>query len=219
MQRVKRLTASLMARFDEVVRSIENHDAVVAASLEDLRRSLAQARVRHARIRAERDRLGRRIEELRTDAQTWRERARSSADDEETALECLRRSRRCRDRADRLAEAYDKQVDAERRLERELERLNERYDGLNAKRHTMRGREAAAETARVAGSLEPDEGGAEVEDMLERWEVDITATELAARAPVDTDPLEQRFEEQETTESLRAELEELKSQKEGPSDA
>lgn len=218
MKRFRHLTTSVMARVDSVVRGIENHDAVVAASLEDLRRSLAQARVRQARVRAERERQGQRVESLREEAKTWRERARVKADDEATALECLRRSRHCLRRADELATARDNQLQVERRLGGELERLSRRYEDLKAKRHSLRGRQAAAEAARAADAVDAADDTV-LEDTLERWDIDITESELSAGEVAGEDSLSQRLDEEETLASLRAELEAIKQGKEDRGDA
>lgn len=216
MKRFKRIAASLTARVDEVVRGIENHDAVVAASLQDLRRTLARARVRHNRVRAQREHQGRRVDELHAESDTWRERARASADDEDTALQCLRRDRHCQARAEQLAATHARLLDAERRLEIQLERLGERYESLHARRHSMRGRQAAAEAARASASAEWGDD-TDLEEILDRWDIEITETELDAGAQPDEDPLARGFDEAETLSSLRAELEELK-QEEGPRD-
>ncbi len=213
MKRFKRIAASVSARIDYVVRGIENHDAVVAASLQDLRRTLARARVRHNRVRAQREHQGRGVDELHAEADTWRERARASADDEDTALQCLRRGRRCQARAEQLAGTHAKLLDAERRLGVELERLGERYETLHAKRHSMRGRQAAAEAAQASAVVEWGDD-TDLEEILDRWDIEITETELDAGARHDEDTLARGFDEAETLSSLRAELEELK-RKEG----
>lgn len=209
MRRFKRIATSIRARVDEVVRGIENHDAIVAASLHDLRRTLARARVRQNRIRAQRERLDRRVCDLRAEADTWRDRARASAEDEDTALQCLRRGRHCQSRAEQFAASQSKLLDAERRLEIEVDRLNGRYESLHARRHSMRGRQAAAEAAQAAALSEwGDE--TDLEEILDRWDVEITETELDAGTQPDEDSLARCFDEAETMSSLRAELEELK---------
>lgn len=216
MKRFRRIATSFWARVDEVVRGIENHDAIVAASLQDLRRTLARARVLKNRVRTHRERQGRRLDELNAEVESWRERARTSAGDEDTALQCLRRSRSCKARAEQLAETHSRLLDAERRLEIEVGRLNERYESLHARRHSMRGRQAAAEAARAAAASEWGDD-ADLEEILDRWDMDITETELDAGARHDEDPLARSFDDAEAMSSLRAELEDL-VREEGPRD-
>lgn len=85
---------------------MENHDAVIEATLRDIRGKLAQAQVRLRQMERERVRLRQQRESELADVLRWRQRAQQTAGADETrALECIRRARQCDERAARLAES------------------------------------------------------------------------------------------------------------------
>lgn len=211
MQMVKRLSATVVARLDRAIRGMENHDAVVGVSLADLQRAIAEARVRLQRVRAECGRQAQRRAELSERAQKWRDRARASAEDEATALECLRRARDCDQQAEDLADSEGCQRQAEQRLATAVERLEERHQALRAQREGLRSRQAAAEAGAVATRSEAGEDE-QLAAILEDWEIEVTEAELAASGPATGDDLAERFDVAEERESLRAELASLRSE-------
>ena len=83
MSLFKRLSATLVSRIDQVVGEIENHDAVIQAALHDVRRKVAEARVRLTQVQRESERLQERIDEQQQHAEHWRERARETAGSDE----------------------------------------------------------------------------------------------------------------------------------------
>ncbi len=202
----RRLSATLISHFDETVRGMQNHDAVVAVSLGDLRRAVAEARVRHQRLRAECDAGAERQRALQAEAGTWRERARD-AGDEATGLACLRRARSADNQLRALDDILGRQRAAEAKLAQAVERLELRHQQLAAQRHILRGREVAARTPAAAPRNDGDPEG--LQETLERWEVDITEAELAGgQLP---DALAEGFEAQAEQAELRAELAALRN--------
>jgi phage shock protein A len=202
MNPIKRLTATVTGQFDQAIRRIENHDAVVGVSLDDLRQELAHARVRHQRVRAERERREQRRHGQQQAASQWRDRARR-ADDEGTGLECLKRAKACDREAEALASGIDEQRRAEEKLARAIEQLEQRHRDLEAQRQTLRGREAAARANAVAQRSGTNDDQA-IDETLERWQVDVTAAEL--KGDTGGDRLAEEFAAAETDAELRAEL-------------
>ena len=96
MSLLKRLSATIVSRVDQMVSQIENHDAVVEAAIRESRQAAAKARVRLSRVRGDGEKLQKRIAELRASQTQWTERARSvAADDRDRALECMRCRNEC----------------------------------------------------------------------------------------------------------------------------
>lgn len=208
MNLFRRLSATVVSRIDEAVRGIENHDAVVGASLEDLRRALAEARVRHQRTRSAIEQQAHDREARRAEAEQWRERAARGDCDEATALECLKRARAADRRVTEIDAALERQRAAAEKLQRAVERLERRHRELEGQRRTLRGREAAARAADIGERMEAA-GDDSLQETLDRWEIDVATHELADSC-TDGDELAERFEAAETDADLRAELAELR---------
>ncbi|MDN5871995.1 MAG: PspA/IM30 family protein [Nitrococcus sp.] len=210
MNLLQRISTTVVARIDGAVRGIENHDAIVSASLAELRHAIAQARVRLQRIEAYRDQRRQRCEILRNQATKWRDRA-TQADDEAMGIECLRRAHAREAEIAALDHTDEQQRAVERRMAQALERLEQRYRELQSQRHTLRGREAIARASASADRTAGDAGDV-LEETLERWAIAITEDELAADAMGGRDELAERFERAEQEAELRAELAALRAQ-------
>jgi phage shock protein A len=209
MQRLRIWTASLLSRVDGMVTRIENHEALAESAVREVRRASARAAVQLRRVRRDGERLVARLAEARDEALAWRERARRTVGDEDTALECLRRSRRCERLADELAGRVREHEAAERQLAADVSAVQERLEKLEAQRHvlvTRQSRATALAGVRDAGSPV----GAEVDDIFDRWEARIAENELAGGCFDSGDALAERFDREEETEALRAELEALR---------
>ncbi len=213
MSIIKRLSATLHARLDRVVNQIENHDAVVEAALAESREALARAKVQLARVRQDGERLHKELAEMRGAETAWTERARAAADDEATALECLRRRNAARTRQSELAAAISRHQESEERLGGDVKRAEEQLMRLSEQRNLMRTRESAAEALSLLSGFERTLP-AELDRAFERWSVRVTETELAAGGADAADPLARGFEAEEERAALRAELAELLNDRE-----
>ncbi len=133
--------------------------------------------------------------------------------DESRALECLRRMRRAaRERAD-LEEQAAEHTRIHGQLVRDIGRIDERIDQLVQQRNLLRTRQSRAEALAAA---QQDDGRrlAEVDDILDRWEIKVSRIETDSDCDLDeSDDLEVTLEAEEEREELRAELEELLSER------
>ncbi|MBK1632019.1 hypothetical protein CKO31_14990 [Thiohalocapsa halophila] len=206
----KRLSATLSARVDQLVGEMENHDAVVAAGIDDARRAYATAKVRAERLRQDGERLRERLAGLRADAEHWRRRA-AGCDEEARGLECLRRAKRAAAEADALTRTLSQHDATAGRLAAEVDGLRRRVEALEHRRRLMRSRAATADAAAKAADLAAAPG-VDLDDSFERWEIRITANELRAEAVAvgDDDGFAAAFEAHEEDAALRAELAALK---------
>lgn len=101
-----RLTATLVSRIDHVVGEIENHDAVIQATLNDMRQKLAQAKVHLSQVHREKERSQQKVNEQHESATRWQQRAVDCAKrDEKKAPECIGRSRFCTQKEDKFRRA------------------------------------------------------------------------------------------------------------------
>lgn len=215
MSLFKRLSATLFSRVDQAVSQIENHDAVIDASIRDARRAAARAKVRLARVHNDGERLHTKLNVLREAEMSWTQRARASADnDEDTALECLRRRRDCQRQATELESILERHAELERRLATEVGDLESRVSEISQQRNLMRTRQSAAEALQSINTIDSS-STIDIEDTFERWEIQITEAELATGQADPSDSLERRFLQAEDREALRAELRAITNEQEG----
>ena len=213
MSLFKRISATVHANLDRAVTRLENHDAVVEVAIREGREALAQAKVRLARVRRDRERLEAQLRKARGDHDAWTQRARGSGD-EKTALECIRRRRGEERKIQESERSLVRQREMEGRLAADVDQAEGRLRSLSEQRHVMRTRESAAQAMGALSHAE-EQSGVDVEEAFERWEVSVTEAELAADHVIDSgidpgDSLERRFEMEEEHASLKAELEALR---------
>lgn len=213
MNLLQRISTTVVARIDGAVRSIENHDAIVGASLAELRHAIAQARVRVQRVEACQEQRRQRRETLRNETAKWRQRA-AEADNETTGIECLRRAHARAAEIAALDHTEAQQRDVEQRMAQVLERLEQRYRELQLQRQTLRGREAVARASATAGRMVGGDSDV-LAETLERWTIAINEDELAAEVLSDRDALAERFDRAEQEAGLRAELATLRTKARG----
>ncbi|NVK42421.1 MAG: PspA/IM30 family protein [Oceanospirillaceae bacterium] len=213
MSLLKRLSATLFARIDGVVGEIEDHQAVVETSIDELRRQVARARARLNQMQREEQQLDDRVEKQRQEAERWEERARScAAEDEARALACLERRRRAQKEAERLKRNLRSCQEAGERLARDIDDSETRLEDLSQRHLEMRARQCG-NAARVAGP-EPDGGLLrEVETCFERWDARLSEQELRIGSIHAGDTLDDGFAREERDAELRAELDALLREK------
>lgn len=213
MSILKRLSATMFSRVDQVVSEIENHDAIIESAVRDNQRALAKARVRFNRLKADGQRLAQRLADLQASEAQWTRRAQDKAEqDEQTALRCLQKRRECRRRIAGTEQALAEHRKTEDRLAKELETMEERVKRIGQQRNLLRSRQSAAEAMRTFKAIE-DCSYIDIDDTFEKWEVKVTEAELASDGFDTTDDLEQAFIEAEELEDLQHELSELAGRK------
>ncbi len=208
MQNIRLWTHTLATRIDGMVSRIENHEALARSAIQEVRGAAARARVQLRRVRADGKQLRARIEEAQEAETSWRERAqRKASEDEAAAIECLRRAREAGRRA-RVLEA--RRVEHER-LETELaadvNRIQERLSHLEEHKHVLAARESRA--VALSGLDVSEVGPGPIEDLFDRWEVQISEREVGFGRDDDPDAFEHAFSREEEDAALRAELDSL----------
>ncbi|VAX10375.1 hypothetical protein MNBD_GAMMA26-156 [hydrothermal vent metagenome] len=210
----KRLSATLVSHIDHVVGEVENHDAVIQASLHEMRKRVAEANIRLNRVRAEEAQIEKRKQQRESDALRWRQRAIDSAkEDEEKALECLRRSRNCQQQAEKYNQALQQYQESANTLARDVEASEARLMEMKQKLTLMRARHSAASATNATSNDESDANHL-LEETFDRWEVNISHSEMAVDNLAPVDAIELEFIDQEESQTLRVDLAELLAQAE-----
>jgi len=205
-----RWTSGFASRIDSMVKQIENHDALVSAAIRDAKEARARAKVQLARVREDGRRMQRRRAELEEGERRWRERAqRIGNEDEERALECVRRMKHTKREHEQLATQATEHERLESQLTRDISGIDGRIESLVQQRNLLRTRQSRAEALAAAHQ---DDGRrlAEVDDILERWEIKVSVNETDVDCSLgEEDDLELELSSVEEREDLRAELDDL----------
>jgi phage shock protein A len=200
-----------------MVSQIENHDAVVEAAIRESRQAVAKAKVRLTRVRSDGEQLQKKIIGLRAQQMQWTARARRIAgEDEEGALECLRRRKACLAQITQLEHAAGKHTQLEFRLTQDIGIAESKLSAMTQQRNLMRTRQSTAEALSTLSGMD-DSLATDVASAFERWEVRVTESELETGATdvlTAVDALEHGFIEAEDRVALKAELQSLLAKEE-----
>ena len=216
MKIFSRLTTSINAAFDRAVGSIENHEAVLQASIDQIRRKNAEVKARLNRVRSDAGRMERKLHELSQQASLWEQRATATDTEQGAALECVKRRKQCLQQADALRVSRQQLHEVEERLVNNIEQIDKRLNELQQQRTVMRSRQAAAEACRLSDAVHDGCRVVDIDETLERWDALILDTEAHYNVATPIDELERQFVAEEDKQALMAELDALKqSQGEG----
>ena len=210
----KRLSATLVSRIDRVVGEIENHDAVVQATLNDMRKKVAEAKVRLKQVHREKERLEQQILEQQDNTQRWRKRAIDCAKTDETkALECVSRGRHCEHQVARLQQAVSQYHQAADKLSHDIQTAEQRLSEVKQKATLMRARQSTS-SALHSTSESNNDATQQLDDTFDRWEINISQTEMAIDHHDPVDLIEREFIMSEQEDELRHELATLLAEEE-----
>jgi len=214
----KRIVSTVHTSMDRTLSSIENHESVVDAALQESRQAVARAKVRLARLEKDSTQQRNQVTELATQIELWNERARSVAEnDRDKALACIQRRKLCEQElevAKVQMQEHDKII---RRARDSISDSSNRVQTLQSQRNQMRTREAAAHAGKIVHKLDGKVGD-DVEAAIERWEVSVGQSELMIEDfPLtdSTDDFEGSFIATEENALLESELDVLLNQEGG----
>lgn len=212
MKLFSRLSATVLAGVDKTVSHIENHDAVIEASLKETQRAAAKARVRLQRVNRDAEAMHRRQESLKLKVEHWTARAKDNSEtDRALALQCLARRKQCLHEEQELQVALAKHAALQEKLTTSIASIEKRAVSMSQQRNQMRSRESTAEALRIINRVDGIENGG-VDDIFERWDMSIIETEISAGTSLDydtVDALEEQFISAETELELENELDAL----------
>lgn len=207
MNLIKRITTSVTASLDSAVGQLENHDAIIDATIKQTRQAVAKTKARINTLRQQQHAYEAQLKEAHEQHALWTQRATKLAnDDQGKALQCLSRRNQCQNDIDRLSNLIEQQKTLVRDVSLNLEKLQVKMDEMSQKHNLMRSRQAVADVNRAVGRASRDET---VSDTFERWESIVMEHEMAVSDVCARDPLDAEFCQVENETELLAQLAEL----------
>lgn len=208
-----RISATLVAGVDRTVSQIENHDAIIEASIKESRRAHAKARIRLRQVQKDGETLRGRVQELSKLADEWADRARRTHDEDRSlALDCVRRRQSTLKELDRVNSTLSQHAELEAQVRKSVEQLEHRLQDVTQQRNQMRSRESTAEAQRIISQLDGvDNAG--LDDTFDRWELKISESEITSASAlsmtssvIETDSLDAEFRSAENDAAVELEL-------------
>ncbi len=209
MSRMKRWTMSVTSWVDGILAQVENHEAAVSAAVGRVCQATARSRVQLKRVERDQQALRQSLSEEEQAVDAWRRRAKS-ADDEEVALECLRRHKAGERRVLQLRQRLVEHERCHKELSEGVRVLNARLSELTERKNLMRTRQSRAEAAHGMANASGPVG--DLEDVFERWESRVGEIEIAGECADPIDAFEAELDAADECVDLRLELEELRSE-------
>ena len=204
----KRFTTTVTASLDNAVGNLENHDAIIEATIKQTKQSAAKTKARINTLRQQLHSYENQLIEAQTQHTLWTERALKLADaDESKALECLSRRNQCQESIARFTTRIEQQKNLINDVSTNLKTLQNKLDDMSQKHNLMRSRQAVADVNRAVRHASNTKT---VNDTFERWESLVLVNETTVDS--DYDPLDAEFTQQESDADLLMQLSELKAQ-------
>ncbi len=212
MSLLGRITTTINATMDNVVSRVEDHDAIIDASIQECRQAAARTRARLSRVQRDGSQLRTRHDRLLSDVVLWTERAVNNAEtDEDVALKCLKCKKSAETEIVKIEQTISEHSSVESKLQTQLGQIEARIAEISHKRNTMRSRQSLTEAMRIMDKLDGDASNT-VDDTFERWETVLLEREPLTCREHSIDSFEMQFIDREELESLQEELKTLSSQ-------
>ncbi len=213
MSIVKRLTATLHASVDRTVASIENHDAIINATMTESRRAVATAKVRLARVESDGKKQEQYISELENRIQSWTTRAKNIGEtDRAKALECLTQRSNDQTQLERARNTHEQHREMQQRMRAKVETLEQRVAELQRQHTELRSRDTVSRASTQLDALEHSPS-INIDETFDRWEVAIRERELRSEYATDTShtptSLDEEFKASERNTQINEELDAL----------
>ena len=207
--RLKRLVATFGTNFDNFVSKVENHEAVADAMIDDVKAAAAKLTMQKARNAQQLIQLSRKKENMLNDIERWRQRAVSTAEnDEARALECVKRLKHEEKQLKALDTQLQEHESLEVQLQQRLSHVEERISELQLKKAALSSR--TAKTKALALSDQASIG--DVDSVFDRWEESVIKDEYLDNSIIKpVDHLEKTFLETEEMDDLKSALADLRS--------
>jgi phage shock protein A len=204
MSLIKRLSVSLFSKVESIVGEIENHEALIQATINEQREKIAHAKVQLAKLQRQEQRVQQQVDELNTKEISWTKRATQAAKtDEARAMACLQQRQIVRSEIQKLSNVQQAYQNAANKMAKDMSRCNDELSTISQKYELLQARKSSSEALSAAHDSRTTV--CEISNSFDQWEVQINHQEMIVDSEP-MEPLEQDYLKAEQEEQLRAEL-------------
>jgi phage shock protein A len=194
---------------DSAVAQLENHDAIVDATIKQTRQAVAKTKARINTLRQQENAYTTQLAEAVEQRDLWTKRAAKFAvSDQGKALQCVARLNQSASEIKRLTSASDQQKELIHDVNSNLQKLQKKLDEMTQKHNLMRSRQTVADVNRAMVSVNVDDS---LSGTFERWESAVLEHELAVSDVCSRDSLDMELSQGENQEDLIGQLAEITS--------
>lgn len=209
MSIIKRLSTTLFSQIDSIVGEIENHDALIKATLTEQRKKIAAAKVQLSRIQSQEKSLQDKLSKLNTDQQLWAQRAvKEAKQNEAQALRCLDRRRHTLAQIQHTEQALTEYHSVIQKMLSDITQCEQELREYSNKHELMKARQTSSSALQATNTFSAT-GSEQLNDSFQRWEIKLTQGEYDLNSTPESDSLEAHYLDTENQESLRNELQAL----------
>ena len=212
MRLIKRISTSLSASMHDAVGRLENHDAIVEASIREQKQVLGKTRARLKTLLKQQRKFEQDKQDCEAEIIRWADRARSLAEqDEQKALSCLARRKQLQHRLADMEANLGRQRELTAQLTETARELEAKLEEASRQHNLMRARQSVADANTAFGSS--SERHDQLDEVFERWESNVMAYEdqspLGDPGDGELDLLESELDKSEQQAELADELQRL----------
>ena len=212
MNSLKRIFVSIKSQIDHVADDFENHEALAGAAILDLQEIARKTRLHLHRIGKMSEHYQKELQENKEQARLWSDRAvKVRQEDEQKALQCVRRLRQTQQRIISLEQQYQESTAQEAKIRADLSAILEQLQALKNKKEILAARQNRAS---IQEQLMDQRGNPlqEVQNIFDRWEGSVVSAEFDAPDHEEVDSFASTFEQEEDELALKMMLDELTEQ-------
>ena len=206
MNIIKKIYISVYGKFDNVVDRMQNNDALVSASLIDLKNKIKESRITFGELTRTLDKLKKDLEVSKLEYEKWIQRAKEKGalGEREVALECIRRAHNEK----RSIEMVERQIKSSLITHQTVGEKLKELETLN-KTLTLKHKELKArENSEITNQFIASDTTLDTEEMLNKWE-DKLGILNNQNDDIIVDTMKSEFELNENLQQLNAELDSL----------
>lgn len=174
----KRIVTTVHANVEKTVASMENHEALIQASLKDSRRAVAAANIKLQRLNEDEQHQRNRIDELGRRIDLWTQRASAVAEaDQDKAIQCLRQRRIDQRELADAKQALTKHQTMTQQMQDSVNQLQQRVNRLQRQHLELQSRDTLSRATARLDDLELTNDSS-IDAMFDRWEESIQEREM-----------------------------------------
>lgn len=208
MNAFKRLKTTLCASFDSLVDELENQEAVVDATIKEIKKALVAIKLQENSIQREISLKLKNKEVIEKKIKTWSQRAKSIyRTDPEKAKECARKVINAKNHLGQIENNLEDASKTLQVLDREKRSIQEKLREVESKKTQFKARQTRtkAQSCLSSNSLHPSD----IENVFNRWDDKILKQEITSEQNPVTDELESFFEQKKFDNDVEHELNEI----------
>lgn len=209
MNSLKRIFVSIKSQIDHVADEVENHEALASAAIHDLQEIARTTRLHLHRVSNMSAHYQQQSQTLQEQARLWSQRAiKASREDEQKALQCVRRMRQAQQQSGVLEQQYQESTAQEAKIRADLNAIQEQLMKLKNKKEILAARQNRA-SIQDALSARQDSPVQDAHNIFERWEGAVVSEEFTVPESTGSDSFADQFEREEDELDLKKMLDEL----------